>query len=63
MTTMHQSNVKEVFKFTDALVVKMGNHLSDVQRFLIQTSWFKLGQYYGEIARETAIQLITSSEM
>ena len=41
----------------------MGNHLSDVQRLLIQTSWFKPGQYYDEIAQETAIQLITSSEM
>ncbi len=28
MTTMHQSNVEEIFKFTDALVfAKMGKHL------------------------------------
>ncbi len=54
MTTIHQSNVEEIFKFTDALVfVKMGKHLSDVQRLLIQTAWFKPGQRYDEIAQET----------
>lgn len=37
MTTMHQSNVEEIFKFTNALVfAKMGKHLSDVQRLLIR---------------------------
>ncbi|HAJ63710.1 MAG TPA: hypothetical protein DCP31_34480 [Cyanobacteria bacterium UBA8543] len=54
MTTMHLSNVEEIFKFTDALVfAKMGKHLSDVQRLLIQTAWFKPGQRYDEIAKET----------
>lgn len=51
--TMHQSN-EEIFKFTDGLVfTKMGKHLSDVQRLLIQTAWFRPGQRYDEIARET----------
>ena len=54
MTTMHQSNVEEIFKFTDALVFpKMGKDLSDVQRLLIQTAWSKPGQRYDEIAQET----------
>jgi hypothetical protein len=54
MTTMHQSNAEEIFKFTDALVfAKMGKHLSDVQRLIIQTAWFKPGQCYDEIAQET----------
>jgi NB-ARC domain len=53
-TRMHQSNVEEIFKFTDALVfAKMGKHLSDVQRLLIQTTWSKPGQRYDEIAQET----------
>ncbi len=45
-------NVEEVLLFTDTLVfAKMGKHLSDLQRLLIQAAWSSDRQGYDQIAQ------------
>jgi NB-ARC domain len=47
-------NAEEILKVTDALVfAKIGKHLSDLQRLLIETAWSRPGESYDQIAKAT----------
>jgi hypothetical protein len=58
---MHQSNVEEILKFTDGLVLaKTGKHLINVQSRLIEGACSELR--YKEIAREACYELAYLSQ-